>query len=86
MRLTKEDKMMFEELSKSYLGAWLVEYSERLSDYAYDVRSWGEKTSRESAEQASKLITTLLRDKIAKRQDVKKFNAEEIRKVRNQHL
>lgn len=64
MKQTPQDLTFFKGLSQTDTGRYLVEYLKRVRDYAYDSRSWGDKTTKESAEDAARLITELVIEKI----------------------
>lgn len=64
MRLEPKDIEFFKALSNSETGGYLADYAKRIIDYTYDSRSWKEGDTKESAEQAARLIKELLLDKI----------------------
>lgn len=64
MKITPQDKEMFNALAKSQIGTNLINYLERLEDFICDSRTWSEGDTKESALMASKAIKEHIRGKI----------------------
>lgn len=64
MKITKEDKDLFDNLSNSQMGRQLLDYLDRLSDNICDARNWGEGDTKESTTKAAQSIKKHISDKI----------------------
>ena len=65
MKLTETDLELFKALSKSSLGKDLVDYLDRVQDYICDSREWEEGDTKESANQAARVIKEKIRNRIS---------------------
>lgn len=68
MKQTPQDLTFFKNLSQTDTGRYLVDYLKRVKDYAYDSRSWSDKTTKESAEDTARLLQEFVIDKIHPKQ------------------